>query len=829
MGAMSEPRLDLVSRTVLGRPWMTILVVLAIVAAFGVQTPHFRLDASSDSLVLENDEALEYYRVVRERYGSDDYLIVTYTPEAPLFDADVLRDLGRLRDALRVLERVEGVRSILDVPLLENRPVGLSDLRDGAPTLEDPTVDPALARRELLSSPLYRDVLIAEGAQTTALLVQFARDEGLEALRSERDALRKRRAAAALTAEERTSLAVLNQELDSEVARSQRETQADIAAVRAILDRHRDSAVIHLGGVPMIVADSMKFIRQDMVSFGLGVLCFLVVLLGLAFRRPRWVALPLLICAAVGITVVGFLGWARWPVTVVSANFISLLLIITLSLSIHLIVSYQEFSTRLPDASQRKLVASMLRDKTRPCVYTAITTAVAFGSLVVSGIRPVIDFGLMMVVGIAVALVVSFSLFPAMLVLMDRTAPREPDALVDRGMAQLAKAVRARPAAVPSLFAALTVVAAAGFAFLSVENRFINYFKESTEIHRGMVLIDREFGGTMPLDVVIDAPEGFFEREREDDAGEEDDEFVLDWSGDGGITASSYWFKTARFDDVARVHDVLDARPEIGKMLSLWTAMRMLESVDEEATHDDLFLSILYRKLPENIRAILIDPYFSEDAHQLRFAARVFESDPSLERQRLLEEVEAQLVGELGLEAGQVHLTGMLVLYNNMLQSLFRSQILTVGVVFGAIWLVLAIVFRNVRLANVAIVPNVFAGGSVLGLMGWLGVPLDLMTITIAAISIGIGVDDTIHYAHRMQEEVAKDGSYWSAVERSHLSVGRALFYTTATIALGFSILALSNFVPTIYFGLLTGLAMVSALVADLVLLPAMLVRYRPF
>jgi len=257
--------------------------------------------------------------------------------------------------------------------------------------------------------------------------------------------------------------------------------------------------------------------------------------------------------------------------------------------------------------------------------------------------------------------------------------------------------------------------------------------------------------------------------------------------------------------------------------------MSMLASVDEDAAHDDVFLSIVYRKLPGSIREIVVDPYFSEDAHQIRFSARVIESDPSLERQRLLEELEAQLIGELDLDKEQVNLTGMLVLYNNMLQSLFRSQILTAGVVFGAIWLVLAIVFLNVRLANVAIVPNLFAGGSVLGLMGWLGVPLDLMTITIAAISIGIGVDDTIHYVHRMQEEVAKDANYWSAVERSHSSVGRALFYTTATIALGFSILALSNFVPTIYFGLLTGLAMVSALAADLILLPAMLVRFRPF
>ncbi len=825
---MTGARFDALSRIVISRPWVTILVVLLIVAGCATQAKHFRLDASSDSLVLENDEALEYYRLVRERYGSDDYLIVAYSPDAPLFDAKVLRDLGDLRDSLRALERVESVRSILDVPLLQSQSVGLSQLQDSLPTLEDSATDPHLARQELLSSPLYRNVFIDDAGETTALLVQFAKDEKSEALRKERDALRKGSAP-----QERDRLDVLNEQLDQEVARWQGENRADIASVRAILGRHRDAATLHLGGLPMIVADSMEFIRQDLVTLGLGVLAFLVVLLGFAFRRLRWVVLPLLTCAAVGITVVGILGWARWPVTVVSANFVSLLLIITLSLSIHLIVSYQEFASRLPSAGQHELVARMIQDKTKPCVYTAVTTAVAFGSLVVSGIRPVMDFGLMMVVGIAVALVFSFSLFPATLVLMGRTAPREPDAWVDRGMARLAEFVRARPVAVPGVFAALAVIAAAGFAFLSVENRFINYFKESTEIHRGMVLVDQKLGGTLPVDVVIDAPAAFFEPEPEelDDSSEDDDEFDLDWADDddGGITATSYWFRSTRFGDISEIHEALEDRTEIGKVLSLSTTLDMLASVDEEVVHDDISLSILYRKLPDSIRGILVDPYFSEDGHQIRLAARVVESDPSLQRERLLAEIESHLVDELGLEPDQVHLTGMLVLYNNMLQSLFRSQILTVGVVFGAIWLVLAIVFRNARLASVAIVPNVFAGASILGLMGWFGIPLDLMTITIAAISIGIGVDDTIHYVHRMQEEVAQEDDAWDAVKRSHSSVGRALLYTTMTVALGFSILTLSNFVPTIYFGALTGLAMVTALAANLILLPAMLVRFRPF
>lgn len=775
---------------ILGRPWRTLTLVALVVAAFAIQAPDFRMDASSDSLVLEADDALRVYRVARERYGSDDYLVVTYSPDAPLFDAAVLADLGRLRDALRALPWAESVTSILDVPLVGSPSVELSQLGAGPPTLEDVGMDRALARRELLSSPLYRDLLISADARTTALLVQLRVDASASA-----EAL-------------------------------QRETQRRVAAVREILARHTERARLHLGGVPMIVADSIDFIASDLVNFGAGVAAFLVVLLAVAFRALRWVVVPLLTCTCAGLVMIGLLGWIDWPVTVVSSNFLALLLIISLSLAIHLVVSFRELQAKDPAADSRRLVAAMVAHKALPCAYTALTTAVAFGSLLVSGIRPVIDFGWMMVMGIGVALLFAFTLFPAMLLLLPPPARVVRDDRVSRAGARLADTLQRSQRPILIAFAVAALFFTVGLPRLSVENRFIDYFRESTDIHRGMVLVDRELGGTTPLDVLIDAPGWYHDAQREEEA-EPDDEFddlYADY-GDGGITGRSYWFHSARLPQVAEIHRLLDSLPATGKVLSLHTTMEMLESVEEGISEDDLALSILYDKFPASLAQTLLDPYWHLPAHQLRFGIRVFESDPELRRAELLREIRARLEGEVGLEPDQIEMTGMVVLYNDMLQSLFRSQILTVGVVFGAIALLFALVFRSLRIAAVAVIPNVFAALSVLGLMGWLGVHLDLMTITIAAISIGIGVDDTIHYVHRSREEFAVDGDYAAALRRSHASVGQALFYTTLTVALGFSILALSNFVPTVYFGLLTGLAMVTALVADLCLLPLLIQR----
>lgn len=823
--------LQLYDRLVLGKPLATLLLVFLITAFFGWFVPDLKIDISADSLVLENDKDLRYYNDIRARYGSDDYLILTYTPRGRLFEKKTLDDLRKLRDSLSSIKRVESVISILDVPLVQSPPVSLEELEERIRKLVDPDTNLALAERELRESPLYSNRLIGPHGDTTAMRVNFHRDPTYQHLREGRDKLREKRLESELTSEEAQELIRLTTEFKRYKAELMAQEEADIALIRAIMDQHRDRAELHLGGKPMIVADMVEFVRHDIRLFGIGVIAVLALLLVIAFRQPRWVILPLLTALATAVVTMGFLGLAGWRLSVVSSNFLALLLIFVLSLTIHLIVRYRELHVQNPDGEQRYLVRETVRSKFIPCFYMVITTMVAFGSLVVSGVRPVIDFGWIMGISLTVALIFTFTLFPAAIMLLKPGEPHKPRDLTTAVTALFPPLIERHGNLVLGVAMLAVVLGIIGISKLTVENRFIDHFHKSTEIYQGMYLIDRELGGTTPLDVVIDAPAAFLEEEQEPFDAEEDDELWddTDFEGEAGITGSSYWFNVFKVDEVDAIQDYLDGIVETGKVLSLSTTMEVLKQVNGGELPDNFTLALLYKRLPDEIKQALIAPYLSEDGNQIRFSVRVYESDVNLKRKELLEKIRLHLTRELGLSDDQVHLSGILVLYNNMLQSLFRSQILSLGAVFLAIFLMFALLFRSVKLALIALVPNLVAVPLVLGLMGGLGIPLDFMTITIAAISIGIGVDDTIHYVHRFGKEVKVDWDYQAAVRRSHDSIGRAMYYTTVTITIGFSILILSKFVPTIYFGILTAFAMLIALIANFTVLPVLLVRLRPY
>ncbi|WP_133510354.1 efflux RND transporter permease subunit [Candidatus Thiosymbion oneisti] len=831
---------DLYYRLTLDRPLSVLFWVALFMAVAAYCAQGFKLDASADSLILENDEDLRYYRGVLARYGSDEFLVVAYSPRADLMSDQVLADIGELRDELAALEQVESVTTLLDVPLMDSPRVTLSEIRKEQRTLETPGTDRELARQELTTSPLYRNLVVSPDGRTTAMRVSLHRDEQYRRLLERREALRLEQSQRALSPEESAELQAVSEDFKAHAARLQDQRQADIASVRAVLDRHRDMAEIYLGGIPMIASDMIDYVRNDIRVFGVGVALFLIGLLGVAFKRLRWILIPLLICAAAAVGMMGFLGLMDWRVTVVSSNFISLMLITALALTVHMVVRYLELQTLNPQSGQRVLVKETIRSKFLPSLYTALTTQVAFASLIISGIRPVIDFGWMMVVGVGLAFVLCFLLFPTSAVQLTPGKPvfrhHDVTAAITRSLARLIKGFRTPTLWVYALLVALSV---AGLLRLTVENRFIDYFKDSTEIYRGMLLIDRQLGGTTPLDVIVGPDRTFLEMIAEEEIAKEkptdSDEFEADplyqdeLSEDEstGISGDSYWFNMFQLPVADQIHAYLEGLPETGKVLSISTTMALATLINNGPL-DNLSLAVLYQRLPENIRNTLFTPYMSADGNQLRFSVRVIDSDPDLQRDELIKRIRKDLVDKLGLEATQVRLSGMLVLYNNVLQSLFRSQILTLVVVFLAIGAMLLILFRNWMLAAIGSVPTMVAATVILGTMGWLGIPLDIMTITIAAISIGIGVDNTIHYTHRVREEFARDGDYWAAVERSHGSVGRAIYYTSITVTLGFSILVLSNFIPTIYFGLLTGLAMLIALIANLTLLPLLIVRFKP-
>jgi len=821
---------------VLDRPVLTLLWVALLLAAAVYFAQGFELDASADSLILEDDKDLRYYRGIRARYGSNDFLVVTYGPREDLMSNAVLSDIGKLRDELAALERVESVTTLLDVPLMNSPRATLNEIRDAPRTLETPDTDLELARRELTQSPWYRNLIVSPDGHTTALQVNLRGDEHYQALLAKREALHLEQSQRDLDPEERTELQAVSEAFKVHNTRLQEQMRQDIASIRNILNRYRDRAEIHLGGLPMIASDMIDYVRNDIRVFGIGIALLLVGLLAVAFRQLRWISIPMLICTVSVVGMVGFLGWTDWRVTVVSSNFISLMLIMALALTVHIMVRYLELQTQHPGNGQRALVEETIRSKFLPSLYTVLTTQVAFASLLVSGIRPVINFGWMMVVGVGLAFISCFLLFPTITVQLAPGQPRfrhqDTTASLTRSLARTIQHFRSSILLIYILLVALGIV---GLGKLTVENRFIDYFDEDTEIHQGMVLIDRQLGGTTPLDVIIDPDRAFLEMTAEETAAgaeafEEDPLYqdMLSAEENAGISGDSYWFNMFQLAVADRIHAYLESLPETGKVLSISTTMALATLLNQGEPLDNFSLAILYKRLPESLRDTLFTPYMSDDGNQLRFSARIIDSDPNLQRDKLIRGIRKDLVTELGLEEEQVRLSSMLVLYNNVLQSLFRSQILTLAVVFLAIGAMLLFLFRNWRLAAIGIVPTLVAATLILGTMGWIGIPLDIMTITIAAISIGIGVDNTIHYIHRIRTEFAVDGRYWAAVRRSHASVGRAIYYTSITVTLGFSILALSNFIPTIYFGLLTSMAMVIALVANLTLLPLLIVRFQP-
>ena len=836
--------IDYYRKAVLDFPKITLALMAGVIFLIGQGAYNFELDASAESLVLEGDQDMVNYREVSERFGTSEFLIVTYTPPWPLFSEKSLGLLRDLRDDLKALPRVDSINSLLDVPLLENPPVPVTELIDNIKTLEHPDANIPDAKLELINSPLYNNMLLNLDQNTTAIQINRPIDHAHRDLTKTREELWQIREETGLTNEQKQTLADINREIKDLNAKNAEILHGDIQLIRQTLAPYQQQAQVYLGGVPMIADDMITFVESDMYTFGMGVFLFLVITLLIIFRRVRWVVIALALCSLTVAVMVGVLGLFNWRVTVISSNFVSLLLIMTMSMCIHLIVRYREAHGQNPDATQWQLVKETIDHMFRPCLFMALTTMVAFNSLIFSGIRPVIDFGWMMATGVAVALIMVFILFPIFAMLTGRRTEaanvNDHSPITDLFAWVTLKHSHSIIAGNVILVLAILI----GMGRLQVENSFISYFHESTEIYQGMKVVDQKLGGTTPLEVILNFPkvefsasddfddfesDGFGDVMGIDD-GFEDDGFEEETSAESESAADEYkyWFTTEKVEQIRKVHQFLDRQPEIGKVTSLHTMVQVAEKINGQA-FNSFELALLYSAIPEEFRAIVIDPYASPEFSQARVNLRIYDSLPNLKRAELLERIDTGLKEELELKDDEYLLAGMMVLYNNMLQSLFTSQILTLGAVFIGIMFMFMLLFRSWKIALIAIVPNLISAGVVLGVMGWANIPLDMMTITIAAITIGIAVDDTIHYIHRFKEEFAVEANYRRAVERCHASIGKAVYYTSLTIIVGFSILALSNFIPTIYFGLLTGLAMFIALVQVLTLLPGMFITFKPF
>lgn len=825
-----------------------VVLLLIAIAAVGLAAglPRFKLDASADSLTLEHDEDLRYFRQMSQEYQSGDFLVVTFKPQQDLFSDASLSLLGQLKGDLAEIEGVASINSILDVPLLYSPKQSISDIVTSPKTLTTPGVDHTMAKQEFLTSPIYEDLILGPDGQTTALQLSLNVDETYINLVQERDALRLKRSEEGLDEDEAERLRAVSQEFLRYRTAADARAHERVEAVREVVAKYQDRAQIFVGGVTMITADMITFIKSDLVVFGIAVVVFMIVILAFIFKSLRFVVIPMLTCLTAVLMMLGYVSWLDWRLTVISSNFVALLLIISLAIIIHLVVRYREYAAQHPDWTQRQLVVATVTFMARPCLYTVLTTIVAFASLVVSDIRPVIDFGWMMTMGLTLALILAFLFMPACLMLL----PREPAAKaaqMDSHKAPLtmifSRVVDRHGTKVLIGSVVVAVLSAIGISQLKVENRFIDYFHESTEIYQGLSVIDKQLGGTTSLTIVISQPPevaadgeaaSLGEDSAADDGYGEDpfatpsDEYEDDPFGDEDTQRDkNYWLTVSGLKRIEQVHDYLESLPEVGKVQSLAILYKVGKDLNNGL--NDFELAIMERTLSEEVKEVLIGPYVSDDASETRISLRIHDTYPDLNRKELVERIRGHLTSELGYDEQTMKITGLLVLYNNMLQSLFSSQIVTLGAVFLGIMIMFLLLFRSLTVAVVAIVPNMLAALAILGGMGLIGLPLDMMTITIAAITVGIGVDDTIHYIHRFKEEIKVDGDYVAAMHRAHGSIGRAMYYTSVIIVFGFSIMVLSRFIPTIYFGLLTGLAMFAALMGALLLLPKLILITRPF
>ena len=800
-------------------PKLVLFIVFSLLIFIGAGASNFDLDASSETLLLENDPDLKLYRDSAKTYGSTDFLVVTVTPDEPIFKKSSIETFKKLIFELSNVDGIESVLSLLDAPLIEaNKNLSLSEVADQVSTLDSIDPDIEKAKRVFNTNEVYKNLLISEDLKTTAIQLTLKRNITYENLINERYSIKDQ-----LNPEINSRLEIVNEEIQKERELMSAKEEKLVEEIRDILKNYSYFGELFLGGAAMITVDTINFISQDLITFGLAVFLIFILVLGVIFKQFRWVAIPLSAALFSSIISIGVIGWLEWKVTVVSANFVSIVMIISLSLAVHLIVRYQELNHKL-DLDQKALVNETLRQMFLPCLYTALTTVAAFASLVISDIKPLIDFGFMMVISIVSIFIFTFIYFGSLNALLPKTnVSLKPvsESLTNKIFSWVEKRINT------ILFFTFFVIllSLAGFNKLTVENKFIDYFKSSSEIYKGLSLIDKKLGGTATLDVIIDAPS----MDQEPDFAFEDefDEGFGDSLADE-IQEQGYWFTSENLIFLESIHDYLEGRNEIGKVLSVSSGVKIAEIANNNNRLSDVELALLRSLLPEEIESQLLSSYISSDDNQVRLTARVIESLEGLNRKTFIESIDADLQNVFGLDVNQYSLTGVSVIYSNLLQSLFGSLFGSMSIVFVSIFLMFLILFKSLNLALLGMVPNFLSAGAVIGTIGLLGIPLDVMTVTVAAVSVGMGVDNTIHYIFRFKKEYSASKNYLTASKNTHTTVGKALLYTSLTIIFGFLSLTISNFNPTVYFGLFTALAMIMAVISSLVLLPALLIKLKP-
>ncbi len=778
-----------------------VLLIIAILS-FGYHSKNFRLDASSETLLIEGDPDLAYLKEVSERYGSKEFLILTYTPNEGMVTDSSINNLLSLKYKIQSLNWVHSVITLLDIPLLNNSEAPLQERLESFKTLKDEDVDRDRGFKEILNSPVFRNFVISEDGKTSGIIVNIKQSQKLNDIENKS-----------------------KEEVELIKDQIKKQNHQNILEIREVIQSYSDVGKIYLGGIPMIADDMMTFIKSDIIVFGLGVLLFIIATLWFVFRNLLWIVVPISSCLFSVIIMMGLLGLLGWKVTVISSNFIALMLILTMAMNIHMSTRFLQLKKDFPSKNNFEIISLTTSKMFWPILYTVLTTIFAFLSLIFSEIKPIIDFGWMMTFGLVTSFIITFTLLPTLLNFAPTnniSVKKEQKSKITNLLSLISINNKNSIFLVTGLVIIFSVI---GISKLEVENSFINYFDKNTEIYKGMKLIDEELGGTTPLEVIIKFPEKEKEKVKK---SEEDDEFD-DWGDEEDTNDEKYWFTKDKIDLITSVHNYLDSLPEIGKVLSFSSIIEVATQLNNNKPLGTLEMGVLYSKIPESIKTEIIDPYLSIKDNEARISLRIIDSQEDLRRNDLINKINFDLKDKFGLEEKDYKLAGVLILFNNLLQSLFKSQILTLGLVMIGIFSMFIILFRNIKLSLIGVVPNFIAAFFILGIIGLLGIPLDMMTITIAAITIGIAVDNSIHYIYRFKEEFNKIKDYNKTLKTCHSTVGVAILNTSITIVFGFSILVLSKFIPTIYFGVFTGLAMLLAMISVLTLLPALILVIKPF
>jgi hypothetical protein len=803
--------------TVIEKPRTILALLILCLLFFGYYTKDFRLDASSDTLLIENDPDLKYLREVTDRYGAKEFLILTFTPKESLISDSSINNLLNLKKEIQNFDWVHSVITILDIPLLNNSDKPLSEKLENIVTLKNNNVDRDKGFNEIVNSPVFRNFVVSEDGTTTGIIVNIKEDKKLKNLIIKNNEFKER----INNKEKVNNYDEFKIEFENYKNLVKKKNHENIVEIRKLIQNYDEIAKIHLGGIPMIADDMMSFIKNDIVIFGTGVFLFIVATLWFIFRKLVWIIVPLSSCFFAVVIMTGLLGMLGWKVTVISSNFIALMLILTMAMNIHMSVRYLQIKKNNSDIPNSSVILITTAKMFWPILYTVLTTICAFLSLIFSEIKPIIDFGWMMTLGLITSFFVTFTLLPTILNFLSEDKieiKEESKSIVTNFLANVSIYNSKTIFSLTSLIIILSIV---GISKLEVENSFINYFNKNTEIYKGMKLIDDKLGGTTPLEIILKFPAKSKETK-------EDDEFD-DWDEDENSNNDKYWFTKDKIDKITKVHNYLDGLENVGKVLSFSSILQVAEQLNNNKELGTLEMGILYSKMPDSIKKEIIDPYISIKDNEARINLRIIDSKKNLRRNELINKIQNDLENKLNLNKDEFKLAGVLILFNNLLQSLFKSQILTLGLVMVGIFIMFLILFKNLTLSFIGVVPNFIAAFFILGIIGLLGIPLDMMTITIAAITIGIAVDNSIHYIYRFKEEFSSNKNYESTLKLCHSTVGTAILNTSITIVFGFSILVFSNFIPTIYFGVFTGIAMLLAMISVLTLLPKLILIIKPF